>query len=97
MKQQVLNNYMSHWLVTPTFWCASNLLTFIFMLLLALGYFLFNEAEKLNSFEIRYDEECKYLRGKDKTCNLTFTLDESLDNPKVYYRLTEFYQNHRSF
>ena len=53
---RVKNNQMPHWIITPSFWCATNLFTFIFMLLLGLGFFFYHETTKLNDFMIRYDD-----------------------------------------
>ena len=47
---KLLNNQSDHWLVTPTFWCATNLLTFMLMLLMGTAYFLYFEASKLADF-----------------------------------------------
>ena len=96
-KEKVFNNQASHWIVTPTFWCASNLFTFMFMLLIALGYFFFYEANKLNEEWIRYDDRCETSRQMGIKCKVEFTPAHDLVRPKVYYRLTEFYHNHRSF
>jgi hypothetical protein len=67
-KQRLLNNTMSHIKATPSFWCASNLLTFNMMVFLAVGYFLYFEANKLEDFEIRYDDICSSYRGKEELC-----------------------------
>ena len=88
---------MTHIKATPTFWCASNLLTFNMMIFLAVGYFLYFEANKLEEYEIRYDDVCSSYRGKTELCPLKFILPKDIERPKVYYRLNEFYSNHRSF
>jgi hypothetical protein len=64
------NNTQPHWIVTPTFWCASNLFTFLFMLLLALGYFFYYETVKLEEFQIRYDDICEQSRINGEDCIL---------------------------
>ena len=68
-----------------------------FLLFGALAYVFYAEAEAINDFEVRYDDKCATLRGSNLPCLVTFTLDVDLENPKVYYRLDNFYQNHRSF
>ena len=95
--QRLLNNTMSHIKATPTFWCASNLLTLNMMIFLAVGYFLYFEANKLEDFEIRYDNICSSYRGQDTLCPLKVVFPKDIERPKVYYRLNEFYSNHRSF
>ena len=42
---------------------------------------------------IRYDHQCKGL----KNCTIEFTPTHDLINPKIYYKLENFYANHRSF
>jgi len=96
-KQRLLNNTMGHIKATPTFWCASNLLTLNMMIFLAVGYFLYFEANKLEDFEIRYDDICSSYRGRDELCPLKVVFPKDIERPKVYYRLNEFYSNHRSF
>ena len=82
--------------MTPTFWCATNLLTFMMMALLAAGYFLFFDAQKLNDFELDYGTMCQNTTVPGK-CRIQFTLDTDLKDPTIYYRLDNFYHNHRSF
>ena len=75
--------------------------------MVALGYFFFYEANRLNDFEIEYkcyDEENrldneKLVTNIDGTieCEIKFTPTYSLDNPKIYYRLENFFGNHRDF
>lgn len=88
---------MSHQIITPTFCCGFNIICFIFLLFTALAYLFYNEADKLNDFKLRYDDICADKRGTGVPCELSFTLTEDLKNPKIYYRLNNFYQNHRSF
>ena len=65
------------------------LLTFV--LFGSLGYLFYNEADTLTEFEVRYDDYCKKTRGTGQACEIRFTPDVDLDNPKVYYRLDNFY------
>jgi hypothetical protein len=67
------------------------------MIFLAVGYFLYFEANKLEEFEFRYDDICSSYRGKSQLCPLQVTFPKDIERPKVYYRLNEFYANHRSF
>lgn len=96
-KKRVLNNYMSHLIITPNFRCGCNLMLFFFLIFTALGYLFYEEADKLHDFKIRYDDLCADKRGTGLDCEISFTLTEDMENPKVYYRLNNFYQNHRSF
>ena len=94
---KIYNNAIPNWIVTPTFWCATNLLTFLLMICCALSYFFYFEAHALNELEIRYDDKCEALRAQEKACIIEFELENDLNNPKLYYRLDNFYINHRSF
>lgn len=42
---------------------------------------------------IRYDDKCNGL----KVCEIIFTPEVDLINPKLYYQLENFYANHRNF
>ena len=88
---------MSHQIITPTWCCGFTIMLLTFILFSSLGYLFFNEADSLNEYEVRYDDVCGKTRGSDLACEVKFTPDVDLDNPKVYYRLNNFYQNHRSF
>lgn len=68
-----------------------------FVLFSSLAYLFYYEAEALNDFDFRYDDKCTILRGTNEPCEVSFTPDVDLENPKVFYRLDNFYQNHRSF
>ena len=64
---------------------------FTFIIFFSLGYMLYSEADKVREFEIRYDEQCKLSRGTGQPCYVTFEPDVDMDDPKVYYRLNNFY------
>ena len=70
-----------------------------FIIFGALAYVFYTDADNLNVFEVRYDDKCSgaEYRGTGKDCLVSFTPDVDLINPKVYYRLNNFYQNHRTF
>ena len=50
-------------------------------------------SERLNDIMIRYDDKCL----NKVTCNVELTPTVDLVNPKIYYRLENFYANHRDF
>ena len=79
--------------------CGFNIIVFLLVLFGSLAVLFYFEADGINDFEIRYDNirECVNNRGTGRECEVTFTLDTDLENPKIYYRLNNFYQNHRSF
>ena len=68
-----------------------------FVLFSSLAGVFYSEAESINEYSVRYDEKCAPLRGARTPCAVSFIPDVDLENPKVYYRLTNFYQNHRTF
>ena len=74
-----------------------NMLTFIFIVLLAVGLFLMFEATGLRDFEIEYGDYCSQNTDKYGTCLLKITPPEDLVSPCLYYRLDDFNANHRSF
>ena len=53
---KIYNGAIPNWIVTPTFWCATNLLTFLLMIFVALSYFFYAEANVLHMKQIRYDD-----------------------------------------
>lgn len=47
---------------------------------------------------MRYDDKCEVVPGKTVGCEVDFELEEDMEAPVlVYYRLVDFYQNHRAF
>lgn len=90
---KIQNQEITHILITPTYKCSIacfGLLTFIFGLF---GGIALQNSENLHEALIRYDEECM----NTMTCNITFTPDEDLVNPMIYYRIENFFANHRNF
>ena len=87
------NQLITHLLITPTFGCSMICLLFVAAILGSFGGIAITFTSKLNNAYIRYDDTC----GIKPVCNVTFTLDHDLVNPKVYYRLENFYANHRNF
>ena len=68
---------------------------FIFGILLTIfGIICYLEADKNKDFEIQYDDKCTEL---NTPCTFQFTLPHDLVNPKLYYKLENFYANHRNF
>lgn len=69
---------------------AFGLLSLIFG---AIGGTALSRSNSLNEYLIRYDDHCM----NQTTCNITFNLPFDLVNPKVYYKLDNFFANHRNF
>ena len=66
---------------------------FFTILLGAFGVICLLFAMKNKDFLLRYDDTC----GGNQTCSISFTLPKTLINPKIYYKLDNFYANHRNF
>jgi hypothetical protein len=96
-KEKAYNNIIPHCIIVPTAGCSVLLFISFLGAFLGLGLLLFNEAIALNDFEIQYDNVEDCMANKGGKCTVSFTLETSLVNPMVYYRLDEFYANHRSF
>ena len=106
---RALNNQASHYLLVPSFRLAFRLITTIMLTMLVIGLLLLNDATSLGAFELKYGELCNQryygvspnsVEGIQKAqgiCILPFTLDIDLVDPRIYYRLDNFYANHRSF
>jgi hypothetical protein len=84
---------MTHYLITPTFGCSMICLFFIAAILGSFGAICLSFNHKLNQIIIQYDDIC----ANKLVCNVTFTPDFDMINPKIYYRLENFYANHRNF
>lgn len=82
---------MTNYINTPDWKCGCLVMTVIFIIQFLFFFVLYNEADTLNEFSIRYDEKCKATRAADTPCAIAFTPDVDLKNPKVYYRLNNFY------
>ena len=72
---KIYNNAIPNWIVTPTFWCATNLFTFLFMMFCALSYFFYFEASKLHEVSVRYDDLCTNVRGTGEACEVEIKLE----------------------
>ena len=89
--KRTLNNVMSHMLVTPTWSCGFCVMFINLIIFGSLAYIFYTDADELNTYELRYDDKCESLRGTGNPCLLDFSPDVDLNNPKVYYRLNNFY------
>jgi hypothetical protein len=95
--ERISNNQLDHWLITPSFWCATCLLTALMMLLFGIGFFLFYKSYQLQTLTIEYGTYCQQFRDKNNQCEMNFILDKDMVDPKVYYRLDNFYANYRQY
>ena len=84
-------------MVVPTFWSGILALTFLMAVLFLFGFFLRYETTVINQVEIHdYETQC-IETAVDGVCLLKFRVTESLNEPFIYYKLHDFYANHRSF
>lgn len=90
---RIQNQQMTHILVTPTFSCAMFCLFAMATVLGTFGGLSLSASESLNDIIIRYDDKCL----NKVVCNVELTPTVDLVNPKIYYRLENFYANHRDF
>ena len=58
-----------------------------------IGGIALSQTNSLNDYLIRYDDVC----DSKPVCSVTFSPPEVLVNPKVYYKLDNFFANHRNF
>lgn len=67
------------------------------MLLFGIGFFLFYKSYQLQTLTIEYGTYCQQFRDKNNQCEMNFILDKDMVDPKVYYRLDNFYANYRQY
>ena len=106
---RVANNGASHKLFVPKIWCTLQCLAIMVVALFTFGLWFLLEAQSHTEFQLAYNDLCKqqyegeslaFAEGQDWAagwCTLDFTPDVDLVNPKLYYRLDNFYANHRTF
>lgn len=80
--------------LVPTFWWLFLIYVILGIVLLVIGIIMLMMAKNINSIEVRYDTECTTVNS---ACDITFTADKSIKSPKLYYKLENFYGNHRNF
>lgn len=67
--------------------------TVMLLILVLFGAISLMKASENNDLLFRYDETC----GTEVVCTRTITPTVTLVKPKLYYRLDDFYSNHRNF
>ena len=90
---KIKNQRIPHILITPTFTCAMIIYAILAVILGLLGSLSYLKATENNDFRIRYDDQCQGFTS----CEFTFTVANTLTQPKLYYELENFYANHRNF
>ena len=84
---------MWHILITPTYHCSVSCFVVLFTMYLTIGLVVFFKASELSDLQIRYDDICQ----GEQLCIFNYTMNVTLVRPKIYYRLENFYANHRKF
>jgi len=99
----LVQQHMKAFRPVHSFKSALILLTSAFIALFAIGLALCLEATgrgyaAAKEHSVRYDRKCAVTAGQTETCTIEFSLVEDMEGPVlVYYRLVDFYQNHRMF
>jgi len=92
-KQQRLKAWQP--LLTP-FWVIATFFV-IGVLFLILGGFIVKYSKDIIEVEVQYDSRSNCLEGSSN-CTLTIPIQDTMKAPVyVYYKLTNFYQNHRRY
>jgi len=90
---RIKNQRIPHLLITPTFRCAMICYATLAAVLFLFGIISLLKANQNSDYKIQYNETCK-----DKSlCQIEFTMPVTLNKPKIYYELNNFYANHRNF
>lgn len=94
-KQQL----MKSWRPKPTLKCAITIYVIIGLIFFALGIAMLVKSNEIFELQQRYDDGCKVDKtNPDKVCAVTFTLTDKVTAPiYFFYRVTNFYQNHRRY
>lgn len=78
-------------LLTPN-WVIGTFL-FIGLVFLPIGIVIMRETENIKQIEVQYGQE--EISGS--TISITMNITDDMPTPFFYYKLTEFYQNHRRY
>jgi len=92
-KEAVKTQQLWGMILFPSFCCLLIMYLVIGVLLILFGSIMLANALNINDIEIRYDDKW----GSNPTCTVTFTPSETLKEPKFYYKIDNFYANHRNF
>jgi len=89
------------WRPIPTINTTTLCLEVTGILFVLIGIIIVSLSNKIVEIEIRYDnlENCKVItNSENSTCEVNFTIEKDMKkNIFVYYRLKNFYQNHRRY
>lgn len=66
-------------------------------MLLAFGIACLASALGNSDYVQRYDDVCQPSADTNGTCTFTLTLDTTLEDPNIYYKIENFYANHRKY
>jgi hypothetical protein len=91
--QAIKDQTLPHIVHFPTFNCVLAALALFGLLLFIFGVSLLACAYGVRTLAVRYDSDC----GSTSPCAVRFSPEEDFEEPAVYYRLENFYANHKNF
>lgn len=77
----------------PRFWWLLPMYLVISFSLLLVGAIVLGMANNINTYRLRYDDQCSGITS----CTVNFTPDVTLESPNIYYEIDNFYGNHRNY
>ena len=83
--------------MVPTFKCSLIFFGSIFTVLFIFAVTFLAEAASQVDYEKRYDNICENEAMSGTDCTFTISIPESMDSPMVYYKMGNFYANHRKY
>lgn len=91
------NQIIAHFLVVPTFYCSLIFYGCILIILLIFGIVCLSLAGANIDYEKRYDDLWENEAASGGTCTFTIKLDEKFEDPYIYYKIGNFFANHRDY
>lgn len=94
--QAMVQGTMRHCLIVPSFCCTVLLLAIFTVLTSYFGFWIIIGAAENQSIELNYGSTCADL-DIGTPCEVFFFLNETMRDVNIYYKLDDFYSNHKEF